>query len=196
MPAGEVHVAFKGTRVVAVSPTRRAKFAPTEIAGLRGADNEARRPVTLDELPAHVPAAVLAMEDARFWTHEGLDPLGLARAIIVNTLRDRPMQGGSTLTQQLVKNVFLTQERTLERKAREAILSVALEQTRSKKEILELYLNEIYLGQAGGAAICGIDQAARVFFGKPAERLDVAEAATLAGIISCLLYTSPSPRDS
>jgi len=186
-----VHVSFRDGRVAAVSPRRRAVFAPARLQGLRGADNEARHPVKLTELPAHVPESVLAMEDARFWTHEGVDPLGLARAIIVNAVTDRPMQGGSTLTQQLVKNLFLTQERTLERKAREAILALAIERTRTKEEILELYLNEIYLGQAGGASICGVDEAARAYFGKPARRLTVGEAATIAGIISAPNRYSP-----
>jgi penicillin-binding protein 1B len=191
VPAQEVHVAFGGGRVTAVSPKRRARFAPARLQGLRGADNEARHPVALSALPDHVVDAVLAMEDARFWTHEGVDPLGLARAILVNTVMDRPLQGGSTLTQQLVKNLFLSQERTLERKAREAILALAIERTRSKEDILELYLNEIYLGQAGGASVCGVDEAARAYFGKPAGRLTVGEAATIAGIISAPNRYSP-----
>ena len=184
IPAGEVHVSFSGDRVQAVSPRARAVFAPVQLHELRGADNESRRPVTLDELPAHVSQAVLAMEDARFYAHEGLDPIGIVRAVVINTLTDRPLQGGSTLTQQLVKNLFLTQERTYARKGREALLAVALERTRSKDEILELYLNEIYLGQAAGASVCGVDQAARVWFGKPAARLTIGEAATLAGVVS------------
>lgn len=187
----EVHVAFAKGRVAAVSPSRRGRFAPAELAGLRGADNEARRPVKLAALPEHVVDAVLSMEDARFWTHEGVDPLGLARAVLINTVTNRPLQGGSTLTQQLVKNLFLSQERTLERKAREAVLALAIERTRSKEDILELYLNEIYLGQAGGASVCGVDEAARAYFGKPAERLDLGEAATLAGIISAPNRYSP-----
>ena len=184
VPAGEVHVSFSGGRVSAVSPRARAVFAPVQLHELRGADNESRRPVTLDGLPDHVPQAVLAMEDARFYDHEGLDPIGILRAVVMNNLTDRPLQGGSTLTQQLVKNLFLTQERTYARKGREALLAVALERTRSKDQILELYLNEIYLGQAAGASVCGVDQAARVWFGKPAARLTVGEAATLAGVVS------------
>ncbi len=189
--AQDVHVAFSGGRVAAVAPSGRATFAPAEIAGLRGPDNEARRPVQLDDLPKHLVDAVLAMEDARFWEHEGVDPLGITRALLVNAVTDRPMQGGSTLTQQLVKNLFLTPERSVERKAREALLALAIERTHSKAEILELYLNEIYLGQAGGAALCGVDAAARAYFGKPATRLDLGEAATLAGIISAPNRYSP-----
>ncbi len=191
IPAAEVHVAFSDGRVRAVSPTRSVRLAPVELASLRGVDNESRRPISLDALPPHVVQAVLAMEDARFYEHEGLDPIGIARAIVSNVVHEGPMQGGSTLTQQLVKNLFLTSERTMTRKAREALLSIAIEQTRSKDEILELYLNEVYFGQAAGASVCGVDQAARVFFGKPAARLEIGEAAVLAGIVSAPNRYSP-----
>lgn len=189
--AGDVLLTFSGDRISSVSPGSRVTLAPAELAGVRGGDNEARRVISLADVPPHVSQAVLAMEDARFYDHEGLDPLGIARALLVNAWRGSTAQGGSTLTQQVVKNLFLTQERTLERKAREAVLAMALEARRSKDDILELYLNEIYLGQAGGVAICGIDQAARAYFGKPAERLEVGEAATLAGIVSAPNRYSP-----
>ena len=131
------------------------------------------------------------MEDSRFFDHEGVDPIGIGRAILTNMGAGQAMQGGSTLTQQLVKNLFLTSERTYQRKAREALLSVALENLHTKEEILELYLNEVYLGQAGGAGVAGIDSAARAYFGKTAERLEVGEAAVLAGIISAPNRYSP-----
>ena len=191
IPASEIHVAFAGGAIRAVSPSRRARLAPVELAGLRGPDNEARHPVSLDDLPEHVVQAVLAMEDARFFEHEGLDPVGIARAMVANLVSSGPMQGGSTLTQQLVKNLFLTSERTYARKGREALLALALEQSLSKNDILELYLNEVYFGQVAGASVCGIDQAARVFFGKPAARLDLGEAAVLGGIVSAPNRYSP-----
>lgn len=191
LSASDVHVSFSAGRVAAISPRRRATFAPALLSEVRGSDNESRRPVSLSQVPDHLVQAILAMEDARFYEHEGLDPIGILRAVVVNTLRDRPMQGGSTLTQQLVKNLFLTQERTLERKGKEALLSIALENTRSKDEILELYLNEIYLGQAGGASVCGVEQAARLYFGKTAARLTLSESATLAGIVSAPNRYSP-----
>lgn len=189
--AGDVHIAFGARGITAISPRKRVTLAPVELAELRGSDNEARRPVSLEQLPSHVPQAVLAMEDARFYEHPGIDPLGIARALARNLVREGPLQGGSTLTQQLVKNLLLTHERTWERKAREALLAVALEQELDKDAILELYLNEIYLGQGGGASVCGVDQAARVYFGKPASRLTIAEAATLAGIVSAPNRYSP-----
>ncbi|RME22051.1 MAG: PBP1A family penicillin-binding protein [Deltaproteobacteria bacterium] len=188
---GERVVRFAEGRVASISGGRRLLLPPSELAEVRGPANEARRPVTLAEIPPQVVDAVLAMEDARFREHEGLDPLGIARALLVNVVAGRTVQGGSTLTQQTVKNLFLTQERSYERKAREALLAVALERRRSKDEILELYLNEIYLGQVGGAAVCGVDQAARAYFGKPVERLSLSEAAIIAGIISAPNRYSP-----
>ena len=191
IPAAEVHVAFSKGRIRAVSPSKRVRLAPVELANMRGSDNEARHPVSVDDLPEHVVQAVLSMEDSRFFEHEGLDPIGIARAMVSNIVSDGPMQGGSTLTQQLVKNLFLTSERTYARKGREALLALALERTRDKDEILELYLNEVYFGQAAGASVCGIDQAARVFFGKPASRLALGEAAVLGGIVSAPNRYSP-----
>lgn len=187
----EAHVRFKEGRISAISPKARLQLAPAELAGLRGADNEARRPISLQELPKLVPQAVLAMEDARFYEHKGIDPVGLLRALVHNLRDQGGMQGGSTLTQQLTKNLFLNQERTVERKLREAILSLAIERSLSKDRILELYLNEIYLGEAGGASVCGLDQAARAYFGKPAARLSLGEAATLGGIVSAPNRYSP-----
>lgn len=181
--AEEVHVAFAAGRVESVSPRGKVRLGPVELARVR-ADGEDRRPVPLAKVPQVVVHAVLAMEDARFYSHEGLDPLGIARALLRNALSDGPMQGGSTLTQQLAKNLFLGQERTLDRKRREAFFALALEHARTKDEILELYLNEVYLGQIGGVGISGVDQAARAFFGKDITRVGLGEAALLAGIVS------------
>jgi len=186
-----VTMSFSGGRVSSVQPGAVARFSAVELAELRGAEGVSRRPITIDELPEHVYKSVLAMEDARYFDHEGVDPIGITRAVIANVTEGGIAQGGSTLTQQLVKNLFLTAERSYERKAREALLAVALENTRSKRQILELYLNEIYLGQIGGASIAGVDQAARAYFGKGAERLELGEAAVLAGIISAPNRYSP-----
>ena len=186
-----VTVRFAEGEIASVEPGGMVRLGAVELAELRGPEGISRRPVRLGELPEHLPRAILAMEDARFFDHEGVDPVGITRAVVANAVSGYKAQGGSTLTQQLVKNLFLTSERTYERKAREALLAVALESCRSKEQILELYLNEIYLGQVGGAAIAGVDQAARVYFGKGAERLEVGEAATLAGIISAPNRYSP-----
>lgn len=185
---GETLVELRGGKVASVTPQGRATFAPALLTTVRGPDNENRNPVELERIPKHVRNAVLAMEDARFYEHPGVDAVGIVRALFADLVAGQLEQGGSTLTQQVAKNLFLTHERTARRKFDEALLSFALERRLSKDEILQLYLNEIYLGQSGGSAVCGMDEAARAFFGKPVERVSLGEAATLAGIIS-----SPNP---
>jgi penicillin-binding protein 1A len=135
--------------------------------------------VPLKDLPRYVPQAFVAIEDRRFYSHYGVDPLGIARAIIANILHRGVSQGGSTLTQQLAKNLFLTQERTLSRKVQEVALAAWLERKFSKTQILDLYLNRVYFG----AGAYGIEAAAQRYFSKPATKLTVAEAATLAGLV-------------
>ncbi len=134
--------------------------------------------VRLRDLPPHLPAALLAVEDRRFRSHFGLDPVGIARAAWVNWRSGAVRQGGSTLTQQLAKNLFLTPERSTRRKVQEALLALWLEQRFSKDELLEIYLNRVYLG----AGAYGVDAAARLFFGVPAKRLQLWQAAMLAGL--------------
>ncbi|WP_372624621.1 transglycosylase domain-containing protein [Falsiroseomonas sp.] len=134
--------------------------------------------VRLRQLPPHLPAAIIAIEDRRFHDHLGLDPIGIARAAWVNWTSGRVVQGGSTITQQLAKNLFLTPERSLRRKAQEAVLAIWLEWKFSKDELLEIYLNRVYLG----AGAYGVDAAARLFFGVPAPRLALWQSAILAGL--------------
>ncbi len=136
------------------------------------------RPVRLRDLPAHLPAALIAVEDRRFFHHPGLDPLGLARAALANWRAGEVVQGGSTLTQQLAKNLFLTPERTARRKVQEALLALWLERRFGKRQLLEIYLNRVYLG----AGAYGVDAAARLYFGVPATRLDLWQSAMLAGL--------------
>lgn len=136
-------------------------------------------PVDVARLPAHVPGAFVAIEDRRFWTHSGVDPVGIARAIVTNGTEGRMAQGASTITQQVAKLVFLSPERTVERKAREALLAVQLEQAYTKRQILGLYLSRAYFGSGA----YGVEQAARRYFAKPARELTVAEAAMLAGVL-------------
>ncbi len=147
----------------------------------------AGKTLTLDEMPDYLPEAVIAIEDRRFWYHLGIDPIGLTRAAIVNLTAGGVVQGGSTLTQQLAKNLFLKPERTFERKAQEVILAVWLELSLSKREILELYLNRVYLG----AGAYGVDAAAQRYFGKSARDVTLAEAATLAGLLKAPSRYSP-----
>ncbi len=144
---------------------------------VRGAN--AKAPVKIAALPPHVIQAVLATEDRRFYSHVGVDPIGLARAMAENIKAGRVVQGGSTLTQQLVKNIFLTPEQTLRRKTQEVMLAIALEQNFTKDEILEMYLSRIYFG--GGT--WGLEAASQSFFSKPASQLSLSEGAMLAGVL-------------
>jgi len=144
-------------------------------------------PVVLQDLPPFVAKAVLASEDRRYYSHFGLDAWGLARALWVNLQAGRVVQGGSTITQQLAKNLFLKPERTYVRKVQEALLAVYLEMSFSKDEILAIYLNRVYYG----AGAFGIDAAARRYFNKPASRLTLIEAAILAGLLKAPTRYSP-----
>jgi penicillin-binding protein 1A len=144
--------------------------------------------VTLRELPAHVPQAFIAIEDRRFYSHRGVDPLSVGRALLANALHRGVTQGGSTITQQLAKNLFLTQERTLTRKLQEAMLALWLERKFSKTEILELYLNRVYFG----AGAYGVEAAAQRYFGKSARQASLAEAAMLAGLVKSPSRLAPT----
>jgi penicillin-binding protein 1B len=180
---------------------RRVPAQPLEpelVTYLYGEDREKRRRVRYEELPDHVVKAVLAIEDRRFFSHPGLDPIRLLGATLRNLKSDSAIpHGGSTITQQLCKNFFLrrtdergyrTAERSYRRKAQEALLAFVLERRASKQEILEMYLNEVYLGQSGSFAINGVGEAARVYFGKDVTNLTLPEAALIAGMIQ-----SPNP---
>jgi penicillin-binding protein 1B len=148
------------------------------------AQGERRRHVPLSNLPRHVIDAVLSIEDRRFFEHPGVDPIRAVGAIVTNLRGDRPyLEGASTLTQQIVKNTFLTPEKTMRRKLQEQFMALVLESRFTKEQILELYLNDIVLGQRGPFAIHGVPEAARIFFGKDVRNLSLAEAATIAGLI-------------
>lgn len=165
---------------------------PINLANFYRRNNSAKIVSNLEKIPLHVPEAILAMEDSRFYEHEGVDIIGLTRAVVVNMIFGSKAQGASTITQQLVKNLILNNpEKTYKRKAREALRALALEQILSKKELLELYLNEVYLGQVNGRAVVGVGQASKIYFGKPVERISVGEAAMLSGIISAPNAYSP-----
>ncbi len=145
---------------------------------------EDRALVPLEEIPQYLIDAIIAIEDRKFYSHWGVDIFGIARALIANIREGRIAQGGSTITQQLARNLFEMYENTLSRKIKEALLAVRIERAYSKDEILEMYLNQIYFG----AGAYGVEAAARVFFGKHASELTVGEASMLAGI-------PKSPRD-
>ena len=144
--------------------------------------------VPLRELPDYVPKAFVAIEDRRFYSHHGVDPLGIARALVADVLRRGASQGGSTITQQLAKNLFLTQERTVSRKLQEIALALWLEHKFSKAEILELYLNRVYFGSGA----YGVEGAAQRYFGRSARQLTLPEAAMLAGLVQSPSRLAPS----
>jgi penicillin-binding protein 1A len=144
--------------------------------------------VSLKDLPPYLPNAFIAIEDRRFYSHFGIDPIGIARAALANILHRGVSQGGSTLTQQLAKNLFLTQERTLQRKMQEAELALWLERKYSKKDILELYLNRVYFGSGA----YGVEAAAQKYFGKPAKDVTLFEAAMLAGLVKSPSRLAPN----
>ena len=170
------------------------KRPPTiEIVGLDGKTLVMRgemsgTDVPIKELPPYLPRAFIAIEDRRFYSHIGVDPVGLARAVVANVLRRGVSQGGSTITQQLAKNLFLTQNRTLWRKMQELVLALWLEHKFSKAEILELYLNRVYFGSGA----YGVEAAAQRYFGKSARQVKVAEAAMLAGLVKSPSRLAPS----
>ena len=155
------------------------------ILGVRGGQYAA--PVDIDRLPPYVPAAFVAIEDRRFYEHGGFDPMGMARAFAKDLERGKIVEGASTITQQLARNLFLSPDQTVERKAEEVMLAVQLEQRYSKKQILGLYLSRVYFG--GGAY--GLEAAARRFYDKPASQLTIAEAAVLAGCLKSPTNYSP-----
>lgn len=144
--------------------------------------------LSLKEMSPWIPKAVVAIEDRRFYDHYGVDPIGIARAIVTNIVHSRSKQGGSTLTQQLAKNLFLSPDRTLERKVQEALLALWLEHKYTKDQILEMYLNRVYLGSGA----YGVEAASRRYFGKSAKDIDLMEAATLAGLLKAPSRLSPA----
>lgn len=167
------------------------ELEPELVTGLYDRVWEERRLVTLDEVPPLLVRAVLAIEDERFYHHWGIDPISILRAFMANLRSGRIVQGGSTLTQQLMKNFFLGTERTIERKVKEALMALVAEWKYSKDEILGNYLNEIYLGQKGAQGIFGVWEASQFYFGKELSQLSVGEMALLAGLIKAPNRYSP-----
>ncbi len=165
------------------APLEELILEPEEIARILGPKMESRRLVPLAAVPKHLQDAVLAAEDSRFYTHFGIDFVGVLRALMTNLRRMRIVQGGSTITQQLAKNFFLSPKRSIWRKIREAELAIIIEFRFSKEEIFQAYLNKIYFGQEGPRGIYGVEDAANFYFSRSVGELTLEEAALLAGII-------------
>jgi len=195
---GVLEARFSGRHLETVvwrgAAVEAADLEPPLLFSYYGPDRQERRPVAIDALPDHLVLAVLAAEDARFYEHPGLSLTGILRAAWVNLRGGGIRQGGSTLTQQLVKNLFLTQDRTLARKLREAALALLIDWRFEKREILDAYLNEIYWGSSGGINLMGVGSAAWAYFGREAGQVDLCESAVLAGMISSPGSYSPVSR--
>ena len=187
-------VVWVGAHLPAIQSLEIPKRPPTiQITGFDGSVLASRGEmpganVALKDLPPYLPKAFIAIEDRRFYSHYGVDPVGIARAAVTNILNRGVSQGGSTLTQQLAKNLFLTQERTMGRKLQELELALWLERKHSKNEILELYLNRVYFGSGA----YGVEAAAQRYFGKSAKNVTVAEAAMLAGLVKSPSRLAPN----
>ncbi|MCK1743348.1 penicillin-binding protein 1A [Bradyrhizobium sp. 139] len=187
-------VIYVGAHLPPIQSLEIPKRPPTiQIVGIDGSmlvqrGEMAGANVALKDLPPYLPKAFIAIEDRRFYSHFGIDPIGILRALVTNVLHRGVSQGGSTLTQQLAKNLFLTQERTMQRKLQEAELAIWLERKHSKNEILELYLNRVYFGSGA----YGVEAAAQRYFGKSAKNVNVAEAAMLAGLVKSPSRLAPN----
>ena len=156
---------------------------PELLSGVRGESRQVREWVPFAQIPPSIIEAILTIEDRRFYSHFGIDPIAVGRALWANVIKGGVVQGGSTITQQLAKNLFYSPQRTMGRKFKEALAAMVLEVKYTKQEILESYLNEIYLGQAGFVSIYGVSEAAHRYFGKTLQELTVEEVAMIAGLV-------------
>lgn len=199
-----VEVDFSGNRVANVRrlmddvALRAVRIEPELITSVFNDVMEDREPVAYETVPEHLINAIVAIEDRSFFRHEGISLRAIARAAVANVKAGEITEGGSTLTQQLVKNLYLSHDRVWIRKMREALMAVIIDARYSKEEILEAYMNEIYLGQNGSVQINGVEQASRMYFAKGVEYLTLPEAATVAGLIQSPGRYNPlrNPKDS
>lgn len=177
--------------VIAGSSAAIVRLEPARIGGIYPAHKEDRILVRIDDIPPLLPTALMAVEDRKFYEHGGVAPASIARAMLANIRAGQIVQGGSTLTQQLVKNFFLSRDQTLLRKGNEALMSILLELHYDKDDILETYLNEVYLGQAGTRSINGFGLAAQFYFGESLKDLGVHQVALLVGMVKGPSYYNP-----
>ncbi|MWV11970.1 penicillin-binding protein 1B [Pseudomonas sp. R-28-1W-6] len=195
-PAQRLRVRFSGAYVAGLnqgngSKLDVARMEPLLIGGLYPAHHEDRILIKLEQAPPYLVETLVAVEDRDFFGHFGVSPKGIARAVWINATAGQLRQGGSTLTQQLVKNFYLTSERSLTRKATEAMMAVLLELHYDKKEILEAYLNEVFLGQDGQRAVHGFGLASQYFFSQPLGELKLHQVALLVGMVKGPTYFNP-----
>lgn len=195
-PAQQLQIGFSGGQVAALRSAKGqnlavARLEPLFIGGIYPAHQEDRILIRLEDTPGFLIQALTAVEDRDFFSHHGVSLRSIGRALWVNLTSGQVRQGGSTLTQQLVKNFFLTNERSLSRKFNEALMAVLLELHYSKEEILEAYLNEVFLGQDGKRAIHGFGLASQYYFSQPLAELEVHQVALLVGMVKGASYYNP-----
>lgn len=196
-PARSVRIRMAAGRVDAISDVRTGaavpllRLDPAHIASIYPSHNEDRVLVRVDEVPELLLQGLVVVEDRQFYHHHGIDPLAIVRALWANIRAGHTVQGGSTLTQQLIKNYFLSNERSLWRKVNEASMALLLESHYDKREIIEAYLNEIYLGQDGKRSIHGFGLASQFYFQRPLDRLQLHEYALLIGLVKGPSYYDP-----
>ncbi|KRW58643.1 penicillin-binding protein 1B [Pseudomonas sp. TTU2014-080ASC] len=195
-PSQRVRVRFSGDYIAGLTRGNGenlavARLEPMLIGGLYPAHQEDRLLIKLDQVPPYLIETLVAVEDREFFNHFGVSPKGIARAMWINATAGQLRQGGSTLTQQLVKNFYLTNERSLSRKATEAMMAVLLELHYDKREILEAYLNEVFLGQDGQRAVHGFGLASQYFFSQPLAELELDQVALLVGMVKGPTYYNP-----
>ena len=195
-PSQRVRVRFSGDYVAGLTQAGGgnlavARLEPLLIGGLYPAHQEDRVLIKLEQVPPYLVETLVAIEDREFFNHFGVSPKGIARAVWINTTAGQLRQGGSTLTQQLVKNFYLTNERTLVRKATEAMMAVLLELHYEKTDILEAYLNEVFLGQDGQRAVHGFGLASQYFFSQPLSELQIDQVALLVGMVKGPTFYNP-----
>jgi len=192
-----IEVVFSGDQISSIKNTHNKKeiallrLDPVLVGGIYPLKKEDRKLVSLNDVPELLPEILVAIEDRKFYDHYGIDPLAIARAFIANIRAGKSVQGGSTITQQLVKNFFLSNERTLWRKFNEVIMAVSLDFHYEKNDIIQAYINEIYLGQDGARAIHGFGLASEYYFAKPIHQLDLNQMATLVALIRGPSYYHP-----
>ncbi len=199
-PPRRIKIRLSGRSVAALSdietgdPLALARLEPVEIGSVHAKTFEDRVVLSLADTPKMLLDILIAIEDRRFYQHFGVDPVGIVRAAVNNLRSGTIEQGGSTITQQLVKNLYLSNKRSYGRKIREAVMAIALERRTGKGQIVEAYVNEIFLGQDGNRAVHGFGLGARFFFGKPLEDLGLAELATLVGMVKAPSTYDPRRR--
>ena len=196
-PLRHIVISWQGQRIKQIQdksqgrPLGGVKLEPWLVTRMVSGSQEDRMLVTLDTVPEMLPKTLTLVEDRNFYHHYGVAPLSILRALMANIAAGRTVQGGSTLTQQLVKNMFLTRERSFVRKAKEAIMAVLIDARYSKSDILQAYLNEVFLGQNGDMAVHGFGLASYFYFDRPANELSVPEIATLVAMIKGPSYYNP-----